>query len=79
MKKRIISASIMAAIFIPLIIMGGIPFEIGVAVLACLGLKEILDLLEREKKLPLVVKLLSYFSVGLLVMSEGSILACTSL
>lgn len=79
MKKRVISASVMAAIFIPLIIIGGLPFEIGTAVVACLGLKEILDLLEREKKMPLVVKLLSYFSTGLLVMSEGSVLACTGL
>ena len=79
MKKRVISAAVLAAIFIPLIIIGGIAFEIGTAVVACLSLKELLDLIEREKKIPLIVKLLSYLSTGLLVMSADSILACVGL
>jgi len=78
MKKRIISAAVMIAIFIPLIIIGGLPFEIGTAVLSCLGLKELFDLMEKEHKIPLVVRLLSYLSTGLLVLCEGSLLACTA-
>lgn len=79
MKKRLISAAVLIAIFIPLIIIGGLPFNIGVTVLSCLGLKEIMDLFEKEKKIPLVVKMLSFLSTGLVVMCESSIIACVAL
>ncbi len=44
MKKRIVSAIIMAIICIPLLIIGGLPFRIGVGILGILAYKEILDL-----------------------------------
>ena len=44
MKKRIISAVVALLIVIPLIIMGGIYFEIGLCLIAALAYKEIIDL-----------------------------------
>lgn len=79
MKKRIISAIVMVAIFTPLLIIGKLPFEIGLSVIAALSLKEIMDLMEKEKKLPLLIKILSYLSVVLLVMSSSSLFACIGL
>ena len=44
MKVRVISAIVAAAISIPLIILGGYFFAIGVCIIAALAYKEILDL-----------------------------------
>ena len=44
MKKRIISAAIMLAICIPLIIIGGIPFKIFMGIIAILSYREIINL-----------------------------------
>ena len=44
MKQRLISAFIMAIILIPLVLIGGMPFRIGVALIGILAYKEILDL-----------------------------------
>lgn len=49
MKKRIISAAIMAAICIPLVIIGGIPFRIAVGILGILAYKEIIELKGHDK------------------------------
>lgn len=44
MKKRVLSAIVMLLICVPLIIIGGIPFRVGVGVLAILAYKEVLEL-----------------------------------
>lgn len=44
MKKRIISAGIMLAICIPLVIIGGIPFRIFAGIVGLLAYKEVIDL-----------------------------------
>jgi len=62
MKKRVLSALVMAVICIPLIIIGGIPFRIAVGILGILAYKEILDL-KGIKEYPKVV-----VAIGLLVM-----------
>ncbi len=62
MKKRVISAAIMLAIFIPLLIIGGIPFRIAVGIIAILGYKEFLDL-KKDKKYPLPVVI-----IGLIIL-----------
>lgn len=62
MKKRIISAFIMAIIAIPLLIIGGVAFRIGVGILGILAYKEILDL-KGIKNYPIPVVI-----IGLVVM-----------
>lgn len=44
MKKRVVSALIMSAICIPILLIGGIPLRILVGVIAILAYKEIIDL-----------------------------------
>lgn len=60
MKKRVISAAIMIAIIVPLVIIGKVPFIILVGLVAVLAYKELSDLYN----FPLVVKLLG--AIGLL-------------
>jgi len=70
MKERVISAIVAFIIFIPLIILGGTFFKLGVIVLSNLALKEMLDLKEKNKKLPFFIKLLSYLLVILFASSS---------
>ena len=63
MKQRIISAIIMAIIFIPILIIGGKVFTILMGVLAVLGLHELLKLRETKKEFPILMKLFAYVLV----------------
>lgn len=60
MKKRIISAIVMLVICVPIFIIGGNVYNIGISLIALLALKEFLDIKETKKKLPLFVKIISY-------------------
>ena len=55
MKKRVISAAIMIAIIVPLVIIGKVPFIILVGLVAVLAYKELSDLYN----FPLVVNSIS--------------------
>ena len=70
MKKRIISAIVALILIVPLIILGGKPFSIGVGVLSILGLKEFIDLKKHHKKIPELMIFISYICLLLLVFSE---------
>ena len=69
MKIRIISAAVALAIVIPLFIIGGIPYSLGVMVVAMLALKEYLDMKETKKELPMLIKLLAYLSIPLILLT----------
>lgn len=79
MKQRLITAGIMCIIFIPLIIIGKLPFEIAVAILSCLGVKELIDRKEKDTKIPLIIKIFSILSVGLLTFCSDALLPCLAL
>lgn len=66
MKKRVISAAVVLAIFIPLVIIGGIWFKLAACLIAVLGLKEFLKLPGGEKR-PFMVDVVLYALVLLLV------------
>lgn len=51
MKKRIISAIVALIIVVPLIILGGKPYIIGVGILSVLALKELIDLKKHHKNI----------------------------
>ena len=57
MKKRIISAIIMAIIFIPLLIIGNLPFTICISILSMASIYELLKL---KPNLPLIIKIFTY-------------------
>lgn len=65
MKKRIISAIVMILLFIPIVIVGKLPFVILFTLLGILSLKELLDL---EKNIPLVLKITAYFFTLFLIL-----------
>lgn len=72
MKVRIISGVIMAAILIPLLIVGGLPFSIAVGIIGALAYKEIIDLKKKEKDLPSLIKILGLGSLLFLIYTSYS-------
>lgn len=70
MKTRIISAAVALAIVVPLLILGGKLFALGMGILAVLAYKEIVDLKESHKKLPAIVQIIGLVDLLLLVFSE---------
>ena len=61
MKKRIISAIIMILIFVPLLVIGELPFAIFMGILGTLGLYELLSVRESKKKFPFLYLHLLWF------------------
>lgn len=72
MKRRLVSAAVMAIICIPLVLIGGMPFRIGVGVLAIFAYKEFLDL-KGFKRYPKSVILIGLFVILMLVFSNRSV------
>jgi len=70
MKKRIIGAIIILAIFIPLLITGNIYFTGLALILGLIGFKELYDMRFKEKKLPLLLELLAFICVGFLIVNN---------
>ena len=70
MKTRVISAIIMIAVFIPLLIIGDLPFAILMAALAVCGLYELIKVRETKKKFPFILKLFAYIVVVILCLYD---------
>lgn len=70
MKKRIISAIVALAIFVPLIIIGDVYFGIAMGILAVLAYKEVLDLKKSHGKIPNIIKILGLISLIYLVLGN---------
>ena len=66
MKERIISSIIMLAIFVPLLIIGELPFTIFMAVFGVVALHELIEVRRKNKDIPFILKLLSYITIGIL-------------
>lgn len=67
MKTRAISAIVALSIFIPIIIIGGFPYQILIYLLAMLGLKEFLHVKATKKEIPVFIEIISYIILTLLV------------
>ena len=70
MKKRIISAIVALAIFIPVVYFGGKVFSIAMGMLAVLGYKELLDLKENAVEIPEIIKGIGLIDMLLLIFSD---------
>lgn len=68
MKKRIISAVIALLIFIPIILTGGLIYNLAIYALAVLGLKEFLSVKSKKKEIPLFIEIISYLLLTLLIL-----------
>ena len=67
MKKRVISAIVALIIAVPLLLKGGLLFELGVIALSMLALREFLKAREEKKELPVFINFISYIMIVLLV------------
>ena len=70
MKQRIISALMALIIVVPIIIIGGNAFNIGVYVVALLALKEFMDIKETKKQIPLFIKIMSVVFYTVMILSS---------
>ena len=68
MKKRVISAIVALLIFVPIVIIGGIPYQVLIYFLAMLGLKEFLGVKASKKEIPVFIEIISYVLLTLLVL-----------
>lgn len=71
MKTRVISAIVALAIVIPLIIMGGTAFNIGVYIISILALKEFLDIKSTKKQLPIFIQLIAYIFITIIIFASS--------
>lgn len=69
MKKRIISAFILAIVFIPTLLIGGLLYDSLVVLITIIGLKELLAAKETKKKLPTFIKVICYTLLFLLLVT----------
>lgn len=70
MKTRILSAIVALLIFIPIFIIGDLPYQILIYALAMLGLKEFLHVKRSKKEIPIFIEIISYVILTLLVFSN---------
>ncbi len=68
MKTRVLSAIVLIIVIVPLLILGGLPFRLFVTLISILGFKELFDIRKKERKLPIIVQVLSYILLGLFIL-----------
>jgi len=69
MKRRVITALLLLAIFLPILYLGGIVFNLAVLIIGVLGLKEMLDI---KKEIPIAMKLTAFATFIYFVFSFSS-------
>ena len=67
MKKRIVSAILIVAVFVPFLLIGGLPFDIFMSVIGLLGLYELIHIRESRKEFPLITKFFAFILFALLM------------
>ena len=73
MTKRVVSAIVMVLIFLPFLIIGGMPFTILMAVLGVLGLYELLKIRgDVKKKFPVIMRLIAYVMTVFLIVNNAN-------
>lgn len=70
MKVKVISAIVLLMIVIPLIILGGIYFTIGVGIISALAYKEIIDLQKGKDKIPDIISVIGLICLLFIVYSN---------
>ncbi len=70
MKKRILTAVILAIVVIPFILLGNIYFKIGISLIGIMGLKEIWDLKKDHHEYPILIKIVSIILFLFIIFSD---------
>lgn len=73
MKTRIISAIIALIIFIPILIIGSIPYTLAIFVISIQGLKEFIKTFESKKEVPQFVQFISYLILSFFTLGVANI------
>ena len=68
MKVRVISAIVALMICIPILLTGGIWYQLGVYVLSLLALKEFINIKQTKKEMPIFIRIISYIILSLIVL-----------
>lgn len=63
MKTRVLSAIVLIAVVVPLLIIGEVPFAVFMSILSLMGLYEIIKVRESRKKFPGILKFFAYIIV----------------
>lgn len=71
LKTRIISAVVALAIVIPLIILGGIFFQIGICIIAVLAFKEMIDLKKSHGEIPPLMTFIAVLCLMFIILSNN--------
>lgn len=79
MKMRLLGAAILLIVLVPLLILGGIYFDIGVAIIAALSFRELISLFKKKNKLPIVIEICAYISVIVVTLSLDALLQAIAL
>ena len=74
MTKRVISAVVLVLLIVPLLFIGGLPFNILLSALSICALYEIFHMKENKEKLPLIIKLIAYILVVFLTYNTVNII-----
>lgn len=70
MKERILSAILIVVVFIPLLVIGDIPFAVFMSFLSVAGLYELIKVRETKKKFPFILKTCAYILVAAFCMND---------
>ena len=73
MKKKVIVALLMLLIIIPIILKGGIYFNIAIVLLSLGAFKEIIDLKYDKKELPLIIKIIGLINFLIIIFKNNSL------
>lgn len=71
MKTRVISAIVALMIVVPLLILGGKYFALGVTIIGLIGYRELLSLKCNKNKIPILVQLLGMVCTVFLILSQS--------
>ena len=63
MTKRVLSAALLVIIFVPLLVIGGLPFNILISLLAVGSLYELINIKEDKDQMPILIKIFAYMMV----------------
>lgn len=72
MKVRIISAIILLLVFVPLLVIGGVPFALLMLLISLVGLHEIFKVRRKNGEIPFIMELFAYLLVGFLTLNNYS-------
>ena len=74
MTKRVISAVVLVLLIVPLLYIGGLPFNILLSALSVCALYEMFHMKETKEKLPLIIKVIAYILVVFLTYNTVNII-----